>query len=191
MDLKYTYGQSNPDTETSRKSNFSILSGECTCTYCSFTGFFYSTDMTEALRKVMHNTLVALDIKHCFLENIIAVSPGSKEDHLKLVNKDLKKLNDDNLRINLPKCQFVKTEADWLGYKFTQSRMPPLETKTSAILKLTAPKNLKQLYSCLGSVHYFGKFIPNLFQLSHPLQPLLNKYTKMSRLMNLNVTYNT
>ena len=83
------------------------------------------------------------------------------------------------MRINLPKCNFTKTEIEWLVYKFTQSDIEPRETKTSAILNLTAPKNLKQLRSFLGSVHYFGKLLHKLCQLCHPLQPLLKKNTKL------------
>ena len=56
--------------------------------------------------------------------------------------------------------------------------MSPLESKTSAILALKAPKSLKKLRSFLGSVHYIGKFIPNLTQISHPLRPLLKKRPK-------------
>ena len=88
-------------------------------------------------------------------------------------------MDDDNLRINLPKCHFAKTEIEWLGHKFTQSGIAPLETKTAAILILTAPKNLKQLRSFLGSVLYLSKLIPNLSHLCHPLRPLLKKNTKL------------
>ena len=77
--------------------------------------------------------------------------------------------------INLPKFYFAKTEIERLGNNVTKSGIAPLETKTSAILILTAPKNLKQLRSFLGSVHYLGKFIPNLSQLCHPLRPLLKE----------------
>ena len=78
-------------------------------------------------------------------------------------------MDDDNLRINLPKCHSAKTEIEWLGHKFTQSGTAPIETKTAAILNLTAPKNLKQLRSFLGSILYLGKFIPNFSQFCHPL----------------------
>ena len=87
-------------------------------------------------------------------------------------------MDDDNLRINLPKCLFAKTEIERLGHKFTQSGIAPLENKSAAILSLTAPKTLKQLRSFLGSVHYLNKFIPKLSQLCHPLRPLLKKNTK-------------
>ena len=111
----------------------------------------------------MDYKLVGLDNTHCFLDDVLIVSRGLKEDHLKLVYKCLKKLDEDNLRIHLPKCRLAKIETKRFGYKFTQSGIAPLETKTSAILNLKAPKNLKQLRSFLGFVHYLGEFIPNLF----------------------------
>ena len=126
----------------------------------------------------MDYTLVGLDNTQCFLGDIIVVSRGSKEDHLKYVYKRLKKLVEDNLRINLPKYHFAKTEIEWLGYKFTQSGITLLETEQSAILNLKAPKNSKQLRSFLGSVHYQGKFIPNSSQLCHPMRALLKKESK-------------
>ena len=176
--MKYPYSQHNLDPETARHYNFNIISVEGTGTYRFITGFYGLTDMPAALQKVMDYTLDGLKNTHCFLDDIIIVSRGSKEDHLKLVYNCLVKLNDDNLRINLPKCHFAKTEIDWLGHKFTQSGTAPLESKTAAILNLLAPENLKQLRSFLGSVHYLGKFIPNLSQLCHPLLPLLKKNTK-------------
>ena len=88
------------------------------------------------------------------------------------------RLDDENLRINLPKCHFGKLEIDWLGYHISQSGISPLESKTAAILALEAPKTLKKLRSFLGSVHYIRKFIPNLAQISHPLRPLLKKSSK-------------
>ena len=78
----------------------------------------------------------------------------------------------------MPKCHFAKTEIQWLGHTFTQSEIAPLESKTAAILSLSAPKNLKQLRSFLSSGHYLEKFIPNLSQLCHPLRPLLKKNKK-------------
>ena len=45
-------------------------------------------------------------------------------------------------------------------------------------MALEAPKTLKKLCSFLGSVHYIGKFIPNLAQISHPLRPLLQISSK-------------
>ena len=151
LDLKYADSQLNLDPETARHCNFNIISGEGTVTYRFINGFYGITDMPAAFQKVMDYTLVGLKNTHCFLNDIIKVNLGSKEDHLKLVYNCLKILDDHNLRINLPKCHFAKTEIEWLGHKFTQSGVAPLESKTAAILNLSAPKNLR---SFLCSVHY-------------------------------------
>ena len=107
--------------------------------------------------------------------------PICKEYQLKLVYNCLKKLDEVNLRINLPKCHIVKIDVEWvewLGYKFTHSGIAPIETKTSAILNLAVPKNLKRLRLFLGPVHYLGKFSPNPTQLCYPFRLLLKKNTK-------------
>ena len=129
--------------------------------------------MPAAFQNVMDYTLVGLDNTHCFLDGIIIVSGGSKEDHLKLLYKCLKNMDEDNLRVNLPKCHFAKTEIEWLGHKSTQSGIKPLDTKTAANSNITAAKNLKQLRSFLGSDHFLNNLIPNLSQLCHSLRPLL------------------
>ena len=137
----------------------------------------------------MDYTLVGLQNTYCFLDDIIVVSRGSKEDHLDLVCKCLKKLDEDNLQINLPKCHFAKTEIEWLGHKFSQSGIAPLVSKTAAIASLSASKNLKQLRSFLGSVHYLGKLIPNLSQLCHPLRPLLKRIQNLFGTLNMKLTF--
>ena len=53
--------------------------------------------------------------------------------------KSLKSLEDYNLRINLQKCHFAKTEIEWLGYNFTQTGLSQLENKTAAILAILPP----------------------------------------------------
>ena len=120
LDLKYAYSQLKLDPETARHCNFNIICGERTGTYRFITGFYGLTDMPAAFQKVMDYTLVGLQNNYCFLDDIKVVSRGSKEDHLKLVYKCLKKLDEDNLRINLPKCHFAKTEIECLGHKFSQ-----------------------------------------------------------------------
>ena len=126
LGFKYAYSQLNLDPETARHCNFNIISGEGTGTYRFITGFYGLTDMPPEFQKIMDYTLVGLQNTHCFLDDIIVVSRGSKEEHLKLVYKCLKKLDEDNLRINLPKCHFAKTEIEWLGHKFIQSGIAPL-----------------------------------------------------------------
>ena len=139
IDLKYAYSQLNSHPETAKHCNFNIVSGAMTGT-CRFkTGFYGLTDMPTEFQKAMDYTLIGLKNTFCFLDDILIVSKGSEVDHFNLVVNCLKKLNADNLRINLPKCHFEKQEISWLGYNITQSGTSPLETKTSATLSLQPP----------------------------------------------------
>ena len=134
--------------------------------------------MPAEFQKAMDYTLAGLQNTYCFLDDIIIVSIGTETDHLAYVTKCLKKLDEDNLRVNLQKIYFAKTEIEWFGYKFTQTGISPLESKTAAILTIPTPTTLKRLRTFLGSVHYIGKFIPYLAQLCRPLRPLLKKSIK-------------
>jgi len=49
-----------------------------------------------------------------------------------------------------------------------------------AIQKAPTPKNVQQLKSFLGLVQYYGKFIPHLSSLLHPLNQLLKANVKWS-----------
>ena len=178
LDLKYAYSQLKLHHDTAKHCNFNIIRGESSGTYRIKTDFYGLTDMPEEFQKGMDYTLIGLQNTYCFLDDIIIVSTGTEADHLSYVFKCLKKLDDDNLRINLQKCHLAKTEIEWLGYKFTQTEILPLESKTAAILTIPPPTTPKPLRSFLGSVHYIGKFIPPLAQLCHPFRPLLKKSVK-------------
>ena len=178
IDLKFAYSQLNLHPDTARHCNFNIICGDATGTYRFKTGFYGLTDMPVEFQKAMDYTLVGLSNTYCFLDDIIVVSKGSRESHLKYVYDCLKKLEVDNLRINLSKCHFAKHQINWLGFTFSQSGVKPIESKIAAIAEIKAPKTLKQLRSFLGSVHHLSKFIPNLAKICHLLRPLLKKNEK-------------
>ena len=166
IDLIFAYSQLILHPDTAKHCSFNILSGDTTGTYRFKTCFYGLTEMPAEIQKAMDYTLVGLKNKFCFLDDIFIVSKGSEIDCFQLVIDCLKKLDVDKLRINLPKCRFVKQEISWLGYHITQSGTSPLESKISAIFSLQPPNTLKKLRYFLGSVHYISKFIPNLGQLS-------------------------
>ena len=134
--------------------------------------------MSAEFQKAMDYTLIGLKNTYCSLDDVLDVSKGSLEEHKRYVMSCLRRLDDENLRINLPNCHSAKLEIDGLGHQISQLGISPIEGKTSAILALEAPKTIKKLRSSLGSIHYIGKIIPNLAQISHPLRPLLKKTSK-------------
>ena len=87
----------------------------------------------------------------------------------------MKKLDVSNVALKLRKCEFAKTECEWLGYRFGESGITPLVRKTQAIEDLKTPKSRKQLKSLMGSLHSLYKFSPKLAELSALLRPLLSE----------------
>ena len=119
---------------------FNIICGDSTGTYRFKTGFYGLTDMPAEFQKAMDYTLVGLTNTFCFLDDIIVVSKGSRESHLKYVYKCLQKLDADNLRITLTKCHFATHQINWLSFTFSKNGVKTIESKTAAIAEIKAPK---------------------------------------------------
>ena len=65
---------------------------------------------------------------------------------------------------------------EYLGH--TLSRNGVLKgKKVDAVIRMPPPSDVSTLRSFLGSVQFYGKFIPNLATLSEPLNRLLRKET--------------
>ena len=182
LDLKYAYSQSKLIPQTARQCNFNIVGGKITGTYRFLTGFYGLADMPAEFKKAMDRTLNNSKNTFFFLDDILIVSKGSELDHEKLITYLLMQLDKENLYLKLSKCDFFKTEVNWLGHKVSESWVTPKITKTEAILKLEHPKLLKQLRSFLGSINHLSKFIPNAANFTDNLRPLLREENEKKKL---------
>ena len=71
------------------------------------------------------------------------------------------------------KCKFLAELVEYLGHKIDAKGIHTSNCKVEAIQQASPPKNVQQLKSFLGLVHYYGKFIPNLSSLLQLLNRLL------------------
>ena len=62
---------------------------------------------------------------------------------------------------------------DYLGHHIDAQGIHVASAKVDALQKAPAPHNVSELRSFLGMINYYGKFIPNLSTLLHPLHALL------------------
>ena len=131
FDLKYAYSELKVDSNTANPCNFKIISGDMTGTYIIQPGLYGLTDMPAEFQKAMDYTLIGLKTTHCFLKCILIASKGSEVEHKHYILNCLRRLDDKNLRISLPKCHFIKLEIDWLGYHISKLGISPVEIKTS------------------------------------------------------------
>ena len=103
--------------------------------------------------------------------NDILVSGKSAEDHPKNLHQLLQKLQDHGLRCRLDRCEFAKPTVEYLGHPLSSQGISK-EKKVDAVCKMPRPHNLSTLKSFLGSVQFYGKFLPNLSTITEPLHKL-------------------
>ena len=63
---------------------------------------------------------------------------------------------------------------EYLGHKLTQDRVEK-GYKVEAVKNMPDPTGVSSLCSSLGSVQFYGKFIPNLSTITAPLHQLTKK----------------
>ena len=179
IDLRYADSQLKLDDITKTQCNFSIIDGQATGTYQFQTGFYGLTDMPAEFQKAINLTLNNKKDTFAFLDDILIISHGTKEQHIDKLKRVLDKLDQENMDIYVNKCKFCCKEVEWLGFVINEYGTIPMHKKTDAITKLHHPTTFKQLKSFMGSVHHLNKFIPNLAQLCAPLRPLLSSSSKI------------
>ena len=181
IDLKYANSQIPLDDNIKKHCNFNILGGKITGTYRCINGFYGLTDMPATFQKTIDKTLHDIKSKFAYLDDILIITKGTIEEHVKELDKIMQRLNDENLAINLQKCEFAKEQIIWLGFVVTPSGVTPTKQKCDSIINLANPKTLKQLRSFMGCIHHLIKFIPNPARLSEPLRPLQSKANTKSQ----------
>ena len=181
VDLKYAYSQIPLEENIQKHCNFNILGGRATGMYRFINGFYGLTDMPATFQKTIDKTLQNINTKFAYPDDILVITKGSLKDHENELDKIMKNLYEENLAINLQKCEFAKEQTTWLGFIVTPNGVTPTKSKCDAIISLEPPKTLKQLRSFMGCIHHLIKFIPNLAEKSEPLRPLLSKANKKAQ----------
>ena len=109
-----------------------------------------------------------------YLDDIL-VTGTTEEDHLHNLQLVLQRLETAGLHLKKEKCKFLVHSITYFGHKIDAQGLHTLPDKIEAIVSASRPKTLTELKAFLGLVNYYGKFIPNLASVLHPLYQLLNK----------------
>lgn len=127
-------------------------------------------------QRVMDNVLRDLAGKCClvYMDDIIVFST-SLQEHIENLNRIFKALEKVNLKIQLDKSEFLKTEVAFLGHIVTDQGVKPNPDKIHAIQHWPIPKNQKELKSFLGILGYYRRFVRDFAKITKPLTAQLRK----------------
>ena len=123
-------------------------------------------------QRTMESVLSRIPHVIVYLDDIL-ITGKSETEHLKNLQLVLQQLETAGLHLKKKKCEFLVPSITYLGHRIDAQGLHPLLEKVDAIIKAARPKSITELKAFLGLLNYYGKFIPNLSSVLHPLYELL------------------
>ena len=112
----------------------------------------------------------------CYINDIPIPGPDDAQ-HLKNLAEVLCRLEQYGLHLKKTKGRFLQPAIEYLDHRVDAEGLHTTDEKQDAILQALELQNLYQLRSFLGLLNY-GKSIPNLAMILHPLHSLLCRDAK-------------
>lgn len=109
-----------------------------------------------------------------FFDDII-IGGVTFEEHVKLVEEVLRRLEEAGVTIKSSKARFAMEEIPCLGFIVGRDGVKPDPEKVDAIRSFPRPVNQSQLRGFLGLLNFYGSMVPNLQEIVHPLNRALSK----------------
>ena len=149
FDLVYAYGQLILSREARNLCIFAVTGGNFTGYYRFLKGFYGLADLPTIFQEKIDQTL---ENKHpAWLDDIIVVTKGSKEQHKKELIDVSTRLENAGYKLCKNNPDFFKMEIEWIGHKIDQNGIRPLQDKLMAIKELKRPKQRKRAQIFFGS----------------------------------------
>ena len=116
---------------------------------------------SQTFQRYIDIVLSGLPHTAAYIDDIIIGSPD-KQSHNQDLHDTLKRLNEHNLRIKLPKCQFYRDSVESLGHQISADGIKPLTSKIKNIINFSKPITVTALRSFLGMMNICRRCVPNL-----------------------------
>ncbi|XP_062846979.1 uncharacterized protein K02A2.6 [Trichomycterus rosablanca] len=124
-------------------------------------------------QRVMESLMKDLSVV-VYLDDLLIMGRDEAE-HLKNLDRVLQRLQENGLRVKRSKCEFGKTQIEYLGHVLDEKGVHPSKSKVRAIHDAPTPTNVKELRAFLGLVNYYGRFVPQQSTVLAPLYGLLKE----------------
>ena len=95
-------------------------------------------------QKVIESLLQGIKGAVVYLDDIL-ISGNTEAEHLKTLDKVLKRLSEVGLKVKQEKCMFLQTSVKYLGHRIDAAGLHALKDKVKAVKEAPTPKSVHQL----------------------------------------------
>ena len=138
-------------------------------------GIKNSPDIFQA---IMQGLMADLEYVRAYIDDILIISNGTFEDHMRKVSEVLARLEKAGFMVNLRKSFFALDKVEYLGFWLTRDGIQPQPKKVEAIQRLQPPKTKRQLRHFLGMVNYYRDMWRRRSHLLAPLTAMCSAKAK-------------
>jgi hypothetical protein len=107
------------------------------------------------------------------------------ERHRRLVREMLMILQQNDLYLNIDKCQFEQTEVNYLGVCVGGKKIRMEEAKVEKVKDWKPPRNAMEVRRFLGFMGYYRYFIKGYSQIARPLLDLTKQSTVVDKVCDI------
>ena len=144
----------------------------------------------DVFQEKMNKLFAGFEYVRAYIENLLIITKGSFDHHLRDLDTVLGKLEMVGLKINATKSNFATHELEYLGYWISQDGIQLLALKAEAIKKMTTPKNRRALCSFISMINYYRTMWKKRSDLLAPLTSLTSTKSKWDWTDNHQKTFN-
>ena len=89
--------------------------------------------MSTEFQRIMEDILINITNVFVFIDDILIVTKGTKEEHEEKVWEVFRKLDSNKLQLMEEKSKLAKNEIDWLRFNISKKGIKPLNGKLQGI----------------------------------------------------------
>ncbi|KAK4327310.1 hypothetical protein Pmani_002251 [Petrolisthes manimaculis] len=170
LDMYQGYHQIPLAEESMEKTAFTSPEG-----HWEFTALPFGIKTAPAcFQRIVNSVLTGLvgNSVFVYLDDVI-IYGKNLQSHVENLRKVLERLQEAKLTLKLEKCEFFKTEVDYLGHVVSAEGLKPQPSKVDAVRQMAQPETVKELQSFLGLINYYRKFIYKFSEVASPLISLM------------------
>jgi len=132
----------------------------------------FQTMMNEILQDMINEGKVAV-----FVDDVL-VGTEIKEEHDEIVEKVLKRLEENDLYVKLEKCMWKVRKVLFLGVVMGEEKVEIEEEKIGEVLKWPTPQCVRDVRKFLELANYYRCFVKDFAKVALPMNRLTRKNEK-------------